>query len=105
MLHLGLSRPLDQPSALKGRLAFGRRQLAQEIGAAVVDQEEMRALRVVGAAGGASGHVDVGLGHDRRSVAGSSKGRSGMVRPVQPVMAIRSASSSWDSGSRGLSDV
>ena len=52
----------------EARSAVGRRrQLAQEIGAAVVDQEEMRALRVVGAAGGAAGHVEVGLRHDRRA--------------------------------------
>ena len=54
-------------SALKPPSAVGRRrQLAQEVRAAVVDQEEMRALRVVGAAGGAPGHGEVGLRHHRR---------------------------------------
>ena len=89
-----------------GAVVGGRRQLAQEVGAAVVDQEEMRALRVVGAAGGAAGHVEVGLGHDRlRRRAGRSNGRSGMVSPVQPVSAIRTASSSSVSGSRGSLEV
>ena len=38
-------------------------------------------------------------------VSGSAKGRSGMVRPVAPVAAIRIASSSGDSGSGSFSDL
>ena len=51
-----------------GRRVGGRRQLAQEVRAGVVDEEEVRALGVVRAARRASGHVQVRLGHDRRAV-------------------------------------
>ena len=65
-LYLGFPRALDQPLGREGGVAVGWRwQLAQKVGAAVVDQEEVRALRVVGAARGAAGHGEVGLGHDR----------------------------------------
>ena len=66
-LHLALFGA-SQQGFLAERGVPGGRQLAQEIGAAVVDHEEVRALRVVGAAGGASGHVDVGLGHNRLAI-------------------------------------
>ena len=72
---LGFARPLDQPLGAEG--IGHRRQLAQEVGAAVVDHEEMRALRIVGAAGGAAGHGQVGLGHHRLV------GRRILERPVR----------------------
>ena len=71
-LHLGLGRSRDQGLLVERgsrRRPRGRRQLAQEVRAAVVDQEEVRALRVVRAARGAAEHVEVRLGHDRLAVA------------------------------------
>jgi hypothetical protein len=59
-------------------------KLAQEVGAGVVDHEEVGALRVVGAARGPADHVQVRLGHDRLVIP-----RSGMVRPVHPVSGVR----------------
>ena len=48
--------------------------------------------------------VRLGLAMTGLWVAGSSNGRSGIVRPVHPVMAISTASSSSESGSRGCFD-
>ena len=60
------ARSAEQPLGRQRAFAVGqRRQPADEIGAAVVDHEEMRALRVVGAAGGAPLHDQVGFRHDR----------------------------------------
>ncbi|MFJ5974895.1 hypothetical protein [Streptomyces sp. NPDC093060] len=66
--HLGLPSPLDQRAGLEGGVR-GRRQLAQIVGATVVDHEEVGALRVVGAACRPAEHVEVRLGHDGLAVA------------------------------------
>ncbi len=105
-LHLGHFRPLHQQGGIEG-IAVYRRQLAQEIGAAVVDQEEGRPLGVVRAAGGAADHVDVGLGHDRRAADGiverpvghAEPGAAGRRNRASPPQAAKAAPADGDSRS------
>ena len=101
---LGPPGTLDQGLRAHDGGAVRRCQALDEVGAAVIDHEEVRALRIVGAARGAPFHVQVRLRHDELAGWGSSNGRSGMVRPVWPVTAISTASSSSLSGSGRSAD-
>ena len=69
-LHLRLGRAGEQRGLVEhgARRVGGRRQLAEEVRAGVVDEEEVRALSVVRAARRSSAHVQVRLRHDRRAV-------------------------------------
>ena len=101
-LDLGLRGPREQGVGVEHRGAgLVGRQLAQVVGAGVVDHQEVGALGVVRAAGGAPDHVEVRLGHDRLWLRGSVNGRSGIVSPVHPVTAMSIASSRSVNGVRG----